>query len=79
MTIVSDYIDLYELNLKNEPSYDWRDGSMHRQEKLIKEELEGMGYTVGRWECGERDSFGPLSRIVSVTTPKGEHKVVIYL
>lgn len=72
------YVDLYDLNLVAEPSYDWQDGSMHKQEELIKAELTEMGYDCGSWHDGERDSFGPLSRILHVRTPKHERKTIVY-
>lgn len=36
------------------------------EEKIAQPTLEQLGYTVLRWRTGERDSFGPLSRIVTV-------------
>lgn len=73
------YIDLYDLGLDTPPSYDWRDGSMHKQEELIKGELIDKNYrSVGVWRDGERDSFGPLSRVLPVTTPEGAKKTLVY-
>jgi hypothetical protein len=72
------YIDLYDLDLVNEPSFEWRDGSMHAQEAKIKGELDSLGYITNQWRNGEADSFGPLSRELPVTTPKGDHKIVVY-
>lgn len=72
------YIDLYDLELENKPSFDWQDGSMRRQEKLISAELISKGYHVGSWRDGERDSFGPLSRINHVITPEEDHKIIVY-
>lgn len=72
------YIDLEDLNLKTEPSYNWQNGSMYKQEKLISEELVAKGYVPSAWRDGEKDSFGPLSREAPVITPDGEHKVISY-
>ncbi|SEA87842.1 hypothetical protein [Rubrimonas cliftonensis] len=29
--------------------------------------LQTLGFTVGRWRDGERDSFGPLTRLVPLS------------
>jgi hypothetical protein len=76
----SNYIDLADLNLTIKPSYDWRDGSMHRQEERITRELieQGLYQPMGNWFDGERDSFGPLSRCLRVKTPGDLEKIVVY-
>jgi hypothetical protein len=73
------YIDLYDLGLTNEPSYDFRSGEMTKQERLITAELVEKGYTVpNRWYTGEGDSFGPLSRCLRVKTPDGKARILCY-
>lgn len=51
----------------------------HRDElNLIKPLMETEGYTNIRFVMGERDSFGPLSRVVLATTPQGNHVKFVY-
>jgi hypothetical protein len=74
------YISLSDLNLETQPAYDWRDGSMQRQEARISRELleQGLYRPLGDWYTGERDSFGPLSRCLKVKTPGDLEKIVVY-
>lgn len=39
--------------------------------------LEKLGYTVGRWYTGEKDSFGPLSRL-AIISKDGTTSIVVY-
>lgn len=39
--------------------------------------LEKLGYTVGRWYTGEKDSFGPLSRL-AIISKDGTTSIVRY-
>jgi hypothetical protein len=48
------------------------------EERLIKPALEKLGYTNIRFSMGERDSFGPLSRIVHATNPEGQRIQIVY-
>jgi hypothetical protein len=47
------------------------------ESKVAQPRLEELGFTVHTWIDGERDSFGPLSRI-AVTTHNGTPRRLIY-
>lgn len=50
-----------------------------RDERLIiKPLMEADGYTNITFATGERDSFGPLSRLINATTPQGNHVTYVY-
>lgn len=47
------------------------------EEQVAEPRLVELGYEVRMWTDGERDSFGPLSRIV-ITVKDGQVKRLIY-
>lgn len=47
------------------------------ERKVATPRLVELGYTVCRWEMGERDSFGPLSRY-AVTVKNGVVERLVY-
>ena len=50
-----------------------------RQEvEVLQPQLEVLGYTNIEWLDGERDSFGPLSRLCRTTSPDGIWVTFIY-
>ena len=51
--------------------YDWED-------EIATPALKKLDYTVGIWKNAERDSFGPLSREITVTTKTGQRLKVWY-
>jgi hypothetical protein len=50
----------------------------HLWEKKAEGTLQAKGYIIHCWWTGERDSIGPLSRCVDVTTPTGERVTLVY-
>lgn len=48
------------------------------ERKYLKPALEALGYTNVRFLMGERDSFGPLSRIVVVCAPDSKDTFYVY-
>jgi hypothetical protein len=47
------------------------------EQEVAEPQLRDLGYEVVRWAMGEVDSFGPLSRVVTVTRD-GELKQFVY-
>lgn len=48
------------------------------ERNILQPRLEELGYTEVSWFMGERDSFGPLSRICHATNMQGETKKFMY-
>lgn len=48
------------------------------EDKILKPYLESQGFTAIRFVMGERDSFGPLSRIVFCTDRNGVKRQYLY-
>ena len=48
------------------------------EQNILKPALERRGFTQVAFFDGERDSFGPLSRIVTATDAKGQSRKFIY-
>ena len=48
------------------------------ERNIIEPQLKVLGYTDIRFSDGERDSFGPLTRIVSAKNVNGESVRFIY-
>ena len=80
------YVDLFRViddKLADDPRYcssgasgggsywDW-------EAEIAKPALEALGYTEVTFNDGERDSFGPLTRIVGVTHKSGRRHYLIY-
>lgn len=74
------YIDLFNIvdddGGKLELDIDFGEYAKSERE-IITPALIALGYQVGQWHDGERDSFGPLSRCARVTK-NNETKVVVY-
>ena len=51
---------------------------LEQEQTIIKPQLEALGYTNITFGDGERDSFGPLTRIVYTTGPDGYLQKFIY-
>jgi ribonuclease HIII len=47
------------------------------EREVITPALKAAGYSVGTWRTGEGDSFGPLSRCVTISKD-GVNKVAVY-
>lgn len=45
---------------------------------VLQPRLVALGYTEIRWTDGERDAFGPLSRVATCRNAAGEVKAFIY-
>lgn len=43
-----------------------------QEKELLQPQLEKKGYYNIEWSDGERDSFGPLTRVCKATAPNGE-------
>lgn len=72
------YVDLFDVLPDANPCYDVPGYGAAEREQLTPA-LEAAGYEVhGDWRTGDGDSFGPLTRYVSVTAPSGERFRVIY-
>lgn len=70
--------DLFEVYPAANVDYDWSSGAMRAAEEATKSQMIEMGYTInGEWFCGEKDSFGPLSRCL-VVEKDGDRFVVCY-
>lgn len=48
------------------------------EQRIMKPELESKGFTDITFHMGERDSFGPLSRIVRATDANGNRRTFMY-
>ena len=48
------------------------------EDKILKPYLESQGFTCVRFAMGERDSFGPLSRICLCKDKTGKSRQFIY-
>lgn len=48
------------------------------EKEIAQPALEALGYTVLWWATGERDSFGPLSRIAAVVNTEGLQERLMY-
>ena len=63
---MTNYVDLFDILPNTEFEFDLNKYRRHEREVLTPA-LQSKGYIVERWEDGERDSFGPLSRVVVMT------------
>jgi hypothetical protein len=52
----------------------------YRQEEreILQPRLEHIGYTQVYWQDGDRDSFGPLTRVCSAIDPYGDRVYFVY-
>lgn len=76
---MSVFIDLFEIIGENVEMGGFCDHNYREWEINVAEaELNDRGYRIIRWETGERDSFGPLSRIVTVENEDGLRYKLIY-
>lgn len=49
------------------------------EQEVIEPALRKKGYKlITPFQTGERDSFGPLSRYIIVTTPQGNRAQIVY-
>ena len=70
-----DYIDLTTVISFEGFNYaDWFDG----ERRWLQPRLEELGYTDVKWERGETDSFGPLTRVCVAKNPEGETVKFVY-
>jgi hypothetical protein len=46
--------------------------------ELLEPRLRAVGYVNIHWSDGERDSFGPLTRVCSATNQYGERVYFVY-
>ncbi len=71
-----EYTDLHEIlpdDVWGEFSYaDYYNG----EQNILKPALEKLGYYDVRFYMGERDSFGPLSRVVKASHPDGAIRAI---
>lgn len=51
---------------------------MRGEQDILKPQLEALGYTDVRFHMGERDSFGPLSRVITCKNSAGEPCRLVY-
>lgn len=52
--------------------FDFSTATYRQQEiEILQPQLEAYGFTDINWYDGERDSFGPLTRMVSAVHPDG--------
>ena len=72
-----EYFDLYQTFPGILEGFSYEDYYKGEQ-IIIKPALEKLGYTNVRFGDGERDSFGPLSRVVIVTAPDGKLTHYVY-
>lgn len=62
-------IDIEEiLDFKDFSFADWYNG----EKNILTPQLQKLGYSNIRWSMGEQDSFGPLSRVVTMTDSSGQ-------
>jgi hypothetical protein len=52
----------------------WRTGETY----ILEPQLEKLGYTDIEWSMGEKDSFGPLTRVCKAKNSSGETMWFIY-
>jgi hypothetical protein len=58
---------------------DYSNANYVRHERdLLTPRLERLGYTYISWSDGERDSFGPLTRICTAMDPEGRMVEFVY-
>jgi hypothetical protein len=72
--------DHYPISLEDIISFDgfrWNEWPTDEKE-VLQPQLAYLGYTNIRWEMGEADSFGPLTRICIATDQDGEKVRFIY-
>ena len=73
-----DYVDLYKIL----PREVWEGFTYSEyyigEDKILKPALEKLGYKHIQFSMGERDSFGPLSRIVWMMDKDGNPVRAIY-
>jgi len=50
----------------------------HDEIEYLNPALKKAGYQVFKWRDGERDSFGPLTRIARAIDPEGKPTTLIY-
>jgi hypothetical protein len=48
------------------------------ERELLKPRLEALGYTKIKFEMGEYDSFGPLTRVCKAKDAEGKDRRFIY-
>lgn len=72
------YIDLFDILPDAEPCYDVP-GYATAEREILSPALRRAGYELhGNWRTGDGDSFGPLTRYITATSPSGETFRVIY-
>jgi hypothetical protein len=73
-----EYESLYEII----PQETWNKFSYSRygehEVKVLSPYLESIGFTRIQWETGEKDSFGPLSRICHCIDKEGNFRHLVY-
>jgi hypothetical protein len=73
---------MINLNMEFIPREVWEKFSFseyHQGEQtILKPYLESKGFKYILFEMGERDSFGPLSRIITMTSGSGDRVRLIY-
>jgi hypothetical protein len=55
-----------------------RETYREQERELLQPRLEAVGYVNIQWQDGERDSFGPLTRVCSATNSFGERVYFVY-
>lgn len=74
--MAKNYVDVFDIVPEDTP--------FHFETYLLDEivhlnpALREAGYKVNLWQDGERDSFGPLTRIAKATGPDGRQVTLIY-
>jgi len=73
--LVRDYKDLYEyISFEGFHFADYYDG----EREILQPRLEALGYTDIKWSMGERDSFGPLTRVCRAVSVENKVTWFIY-
>lgn len=70
------YRDLSDVIVLTGLTYD--ENYINQEKELLTPRLEAVGYTNIQWQDGERDSFGPLTRVCSATDRYGNRVYFIY-
>lgn len=70
------YRNLDEVIVLTGLTYD--ENYINQEKELLTPRLEAVGYTNIQWQDGERDSFGPLTRVCSCNDRYGNRVYFIY-
>lgn len=71
-------VAIYKILPDYEEPDDLHDSYREFERDVLTPKLEAKGFEIVRWQDGERDSFGPLSRYATAYAPSGIRCDIIY-